>query len=134
MDILLMELGSGGEIQVRNKDIVTVGGYENQPYIACFGGSEWLFNGLLVHGNAQFTSKTEDVLKNTPLTSSGLIDIENAISDDLQYLEDITGTAVTVDARIINPNRLDVYIGIDGQTFYFNYNPDSAFLNYGLIE
>lgn len=134
MDILIEELGSGGEIQVRNNDLVMVQGNENMPYLAMFGGADWWGNGLLVTGDAQFQSKTEQVLLNTPLTSNGLIAIENAISDDLQSLENITGTQVITNVVIAAKNRLDVTIDINGQQFYVTWNPDSSFLTYKLIE
>jgi hypothetical protein len=42
-DILIFETGNGGDMMLRNNDIVTVEGYENQPYLAMFGGNgSWM--------------------------------------------------------------------------------------------
>ena len=134
IDILITELGSGGEIIVRNNDAVGITGYENQLYLAMFGGASWWGNGLLVTGDAQFQSQTEQALLNNPLTSTGLIAIDTAISNDLDYLSNITGTTVSFTSTIVATNRLDIKVSIAGKTFYLSWNPDSRFLTYSLIE
>lgn len=134
MDILLTELGSGGEIVNRNNDVVTTTGFENETYIAMFGGNRYWANGLTLQGDSQFVATTEETLRTNPLTSAGLIAIENAMMNDLKYLENITGTDVSVSVKIPAPNRLDAEISISGQIFYLNWNPDESFLKYSLIE
>jgi hypothetical protein len=135
IDIFIQEQGSGGEIIIRNNDVVTVNGVENQPYAAQFGGSEWIFNDLFLVDDQKFTATTEQALLNNPLTSAGRITIEAAMNADLAYLPDaIPGTSVTISTSIPQKNRLDATIEIDGQTFGLNWNPDGSFLNYTLIE
>ena len=132
---MVYESGSGGEIAVRNNDVVTVSGYENMPYLAQFGGKEGSFwaDGLLLTGDQQHTSLTEDALNNNPLTSTGRIAIEDAMKMDLAFLEnDINGTVVNVSTQIVSSNRMDAQIDINGQTIYVGWNPDELFLNYSL--
>jgi hypothetical protein len=129
-DILVYESGTGGDLIVRNNDLVTVQGYENQPYIANFGGSGGWADTFLT-GSQKHTSQTEAALLANDLNSAGRIAITNAISDDLQYLvTDIPGTVVNVQVSIPKVDRLDAFITIGGLTFYMNFNPDSKFLNY----
>lgn len=133
IDILLYETGSGGEIIIRNNDVVTVAGYENMPYIAQFGGNGSWMDDLLLTGDQRHTSQTEQALIDVPLTSAGRIAINNAMEADLEFLsDDIAGTKVEVNTTIASRNRMDAAINAAGNTIYMNWNPDTLFLTYKL--
>lgn len=130
-DALLYETGSGGDMVLRNNDIVTVAGYENMPYLSMYGGNGSWMDDLLLIGDQKHTAQTETALQNTPLTSQGRQIIEDAINADLQFLvDDVEGTAVDVAVSIPSKNRVDAAININGQTIYMNWHPDAIFLNY----
>lgn len=130
MDILVQEQGSGGEIIVRNNDIVMVTGFENMPYLAHFGGDAWFMNDLLT-GDITFTGTTERLCRETPATSAGRKIIEDAMIADLSFLtEDVPGTIYSVSVAITSTNTFTSTIKINGQTFTYNWNPDASFLNY----
>jgi hypothetical protein len=88
---------------------------------------------LLLTGDERHTSQTEAALANNPLTSAGRIAIQQAIENDLAFLEDdIGGTEVSVNVTIAGRNRVDATIDITGQTIKMGWNPDSLFLTYKL--
>ncbi len=133
IDIMVYESGSGGEIMVRNNDVVTVNGYENNPYLAQFGGNAFWGDGLLMTGDQQHVAQTEEALNTNTLSSSGRIAIEEAMKADLAFLpSDIEGTSVSVATQIAGPNRLNAQMNINGTIIYMNWNPDELFLNYAL--
>lgn len=127
-DILIYESGGGGEILIRGNDVATVSGYENAPYLSMFGGGDWWGNALCP-GN-EFLAKTEDVLKTTPLTSSGRIAIENAVKTDLSFLNNIPGTTWSINVSITSPTRLEILIMINGKEFNYLWNPDKFYLTH----
>lgn len=127
-DILIYESGNGGDILLRGEDLVKVNGYENAPYLAMFGGSDWWGNYLIP--DKPFNAKTENVLKSTPLTSNGRILIENAIREDLTFLNNIVGTTATWKVAIAQANRVSIEVTINGQVFNYMWNPDELYLTY----
>jgi len=137
IDIMIEEFGSGGDIIIRNNDVVTVNGFENQPYLAHFGGVTWMLNEILFEDNPNqyFTSRTETVLNETPLTSSGRILIEQAMAQDLEYLQEaVEGTKINVTCKIASTNKLDATVFIDSQEIAINWHPDSSYLNYRITQ
>lgn len=140
MDIALIETGNGGDIQIVNGDIALVFGLENNPYLAMYGGNvaqntvdteanevaagttaDWWGNNLCIGPDEtqQFNSDTERTMNATALTSAGRISIQNAIQDDLDYLEAITGYPVTVSVNITSPDRIEAELSFtlpDGTT------------------
>ncbi len=126
-DVLLIETGNGGDLRLGTNDLKTVNGLENAIYLALFGGKKWWANYTTSN---KFLSQTEQVLRTTPLTSSGRIAIERAINSDLSFLNNITGTKWTVNTTITSSNRLEINIDINGQLFLLQWNPDSLFLTY----
>ncbi len=132
-DLLLIETGSGGDLVLAGSDLVGISGLENQPYLAQFSGdgNNWI-NALLISDPViQFSSTTEQALKDNPLSSAGRVNIQNAMLADLQYLT-ADGTTVSVTATITKPNRLDVAININGKLFYYQWNPYIGFLKYSI--
>lgn len=119
--------GNGGDLQQLGNDLAVVNGIENMPYLAMFGGNreastgtipiadaqDYWGNNLFMAGDAsiQFNSKTERILNSTELTSAGRVIIENAIKDDLQFLE--PQAKITVVVTIEATDRLRVSIRIE---------------------
>lgn len=128
MDLELIEQGDGGDLIKNSNDMSVIYGFENEVYIALFGGnvaqdtpqkrnsldqdlSFWGNN--LLHPNdqsMQYNSKTERALNTIPLTSAGRALIEQAVKDDLSYLSAI-GT-VTVSVSITGVDRLEIDVTI----------------------
>lgn len=126
-DLLIYETGGGGDLIIQGNDLAQVQGYENAPYLSMFGGNDWWGNYLLPPPN-QFSSKTEQILNSTPLSSAGRIIIENAIKSDLSFLNNIQGTTWSLTTTIAGPTRLQIYITINGTTFFYEWNPNKLFL------
>jgi len=133
MDLELIETGNGGDLRIVGNDLAVVNGYENMPYLAMFGGSEFWGNDLLFNEGTdfKFSSTTEKVLQSVALNSAGRIEIEAAILADLAFIKkNVPDTKIVVSTSIVTPDRLDIAINIDGQAFYFEWNPSTAYLNY----
>lgn len=127
MDVEIIETGNSGDIVKRGNDLGVVYSFENMPYLAMFGGNveestptqriESSFN-FDYWGNSfypqepslQFNSLTENALKNTPLTSSGRLLIEDAIKADLAFMRPFA--TVTVSTEIIATDNLKIAIKI----------------------
>lgn len=111
-DIAIKETGNGGDVVLRGADLALVYSIENEVYLATFGGNReqdtpavvteeqsfdcW-FNNLLYKGDSklQFNSKTERQMDNVALTSEGRTKIEDAIKEDIKYLQD-AGAVISV--------------------------------------
>jgi len=135
IDALIIETGNGGDLLQQGNDMAIVEGFENMPYLAMFSGDgDWWGNNLLFSNNDSsvfFSSQTERVMREVTLNSAGRIKIETAIKNDLAFLKsNISGTTVDVTTSVVNPDRLDIEITINGNTFYMQWNPSTAFLNY----
>lgn len=158
-DVAITESGSGGDIVIQGNDLALVYGMENQPYLASFGGNieadtisnvvidiseDYWGNALLIpnNPNVQFNSKLERALRVTPLTSAGRTKIINALTQDLQYLQDSLGNNVAINVSIISDNWLQIQLNItlakgtrviiinykkqsaDGDFYLFDFNDD----------
>lgn len=128
-DVLLYESGNGGEMKLNSNDLATVNGYENACYLAMFGGDNTFWGNYLMLAN-QYNSKTEAALNTTALNSGGRITIEEAINEDLSFLNNIDGTTWTVATAIEGPKRLRITITINGEVFNYLWTPDKLYLNY----
>lgn len=133
MDLALIETGNGGDIVFRNKDLAMVFGFENMPYMALFGGNpnypttplkdseqafDWWGNRLLFPNDEskQFNSLTEQKLKTVALNSSGRIQIEESVKQDLKFMSDfanlkvsvsiISDDKVLIELQIVRPDNL----------------------------
>lgn len=127
MDVRIIETGNGGDLLYLGRDLDTIFGFENQPYLALFGGNlrqstsprgpkaqdfSWWGNILFMQPNptAWFNSETERLLSgNLALNSSGRVLLENTIKKDLKYLEALNNT-ITVQVKIISDDRIDAII------------------------
>lgn len=125
MDVAIVETGNGGDLQLLGNDLELVFGYENNPYLAMFGGNieqstenkevnlqsfDWWANALLMPSNQsiQMNSIVERTINSTPLTSSGRVLIENAIKKDLEFMSDFAKVEVSV--TIVSTDRINVKI------------------------
>ena len=113
-DVLLYESGNGGEIAIINNDIALNQQLFQQVYLKLFGGnieadtkgnelpseirSDWWGNSLQFSDRKpkQFNSETERSLNNNVLNSSGRINIQRAVENDLRYFKDIADIKVSV--------------------------------------
>jgi len=113
-DLLLYESGSGGQIAILNNDLVLNEVLYNQFYLALFGGNyeasttgneqnangrkDYWANSLIFADNPvkQFNSQTERLLDSVVLNSSGRLEIERAVNEDLAYLKTLMNFTVNV--------------------------------------
>lgn len=127
-DLQIAETLNGGDLRLKGNDLSAILGFQNMPYLALFGGNlesdtpvkrlpteqDFSFWGnALFHPQqpaAQFNSRTERTLKQTPLTSAGRLIIEEAIKKDLEFMKAFA--VVTVNTAIIATNNLRINIGI----------------------
>jgi len=132
IDLMVYETGSGGDVLIRNNDIVVVTGFENGPYLSMYEGNDSWMDDILLTGDQKHTATTEAVIASTPLTSAGRVEIEEAMNTDLDDLATISSSSKSVAVSIAAKNRIDADIQIAGQTIHMNFTPDSLFLNYKL--
>jgi len=140
-DLLLYESGNGGNLLVKNSDITLVESLYQQCYLALFGGNleanttgseiptqireDWWANSLLndKKPNKQFNSNTERVLDKVALNTSGRIEIERAVEDDLKTLRNIAD--FTIKVIILSTNKVTIEIvmlrpgDLDDKSFQF---------------
>lgn len=113
-DILIFESGDGGQISLVKDDIVLNEVLYNQFYLALFGGnleantigneiegeirSDYWANSLIFNQNPnmQFNSNTERVLDSVVLNTSGRLEIERAVNEDLAYLKNLVNFTTNV--------------------------------------
>lgn len=127
-DVLIYERGTGGDILLRGNDLVQVQGYENTVYLALFGGDS--FWGNYLNPKKPYNCQTERALRENTLNSSGRLAIENAIKNDLAFLNDVPGTTYTVSTVLAGKDRIDINIEVNGNAFYYSFNPDTLYLTY----
>ena len=120
IDLKIVNTLDGGDLELSGNDLTMVAGVENTPYLAMFGGSDWVGNFLT---DKPFNSRTEAVLNEVTLNSDGLMRITDAMNADLSYLSDITGTAWAATAAIIAPNKVRLSVTINGREFAYLWNP-----------
>lgn len=114
MDLELVETGNGGDLIKKKKDLSVIFGFENMPYICLFGGNvlqstpslrlaneqafDYWGNDLLMQNdsNIQFNSVTERTLMQVALTSSGRMEIEQAVREDIAPLKQFANVVVKV--------------------------------------
>lgn len=125
MDIALIENGNGGDVKLVGNDLAKQQGWGNMVYIALFGGNpghptkervpaqqdfSWWGNNLLFpqDQSVQFNSLTEKKLQDVALTSSGRIEIENAVKEDLKFMSDFA--TITASVLITGVDRIEIRI------------------------
>ena len=143
MDLELIENGDGGDLIKNSNDLSVIYGFENEVYIALFGGnvaqdttqkrnpleldlSFWGNNLLHPYDNSvQFNSKTERALNTIPLTSAGRALIQQAVSDDLDYLKVVGSVTVNVSITGVDMIEMDIQLqqpATSAQNFTYLWN------------
>lgn len=131
MDLRLVETGNGGDLFLKGKDLNLIFGFENMIYLAMFGGNvaedtpqnrpegqeafDFWGNRLFAQNdsNIQFNSQTERMLGKVAISSSGRIQIEEAIKKDLEFMAPFAKVTVAVTLPEKKENRTDtIKIGI----------------------
>lgn len=114
MDLKLIETFNGGDFVKTPKDLVTIEGFQNMPYLALFGGNpgfitpanrpvneqafDWWGNDLFFRDTPefQFNSRTEYTLQNVTLNSQGASLIQQAVEADLGFMQRFANVSVSV--------------------------------------
>lgn len=145
-DLKLIESGNGGDLVLLGNDLAMIGGLQNMPYLASWGGNpeqstagpkiadqqafDWWGNNLLYPNKSaiQFNSLLEKKLLTVVLSSQGRQEIEQTIKKDLAFMTAFSG--VTVDVSIVSNNRIDINIKLqepnNNQSTELNYIWDST--------
>lgn len=124
IDIALLESGSGGDFTINGNDVAIDYSIANDIYLRMFGGNveadtknprqtneqdfSYWGNSFITNQIQQFNSLTERTLKTTPLTSFGIVIIENAIKKDLNTLPGLNSISV----KIVSINRINIVLKI----------------------
>jgi len=125
VDLKLTETYDGGDCVLKGNDLEMISGLQNMPYIGLFGGNvEQLTTGpktteetfdfwgnFLFHPTEQpiwFNSKTEKLLKEVSLTSSGRIQIQEQVKSDIDFMS--TFAQVSVQVSLIGVDKIKIYI------------------------
>lgn len=147
-DIRILETGNGGDIALKGSDLLKCFSFENMPYLGFFGGNpeqstpsdrvseeqafDYWGNNLFFENNSeiQFNSQTERVLYSVQLNSRGRILIENAVKEDLKFMEPFANVDVSV--SLIGLDKVEIFIKIvqpeNGVERQFLYIWDGAIL------
>ncbi|HMI03728.1 MAG TPA: hypothetical protein VK541_14690 [Pedobacter sp.] len=125
-DILLYESGNGGELAIINNDLALAERLYQQAYLCLFGGNveadtlgneiateirqDWWANSLLFGDNKakQFNSETERALNNNALTSTGRLNIQRAVENDLKYFKNVAEFVVGV--SLLGRDKVEISI------------------------
>ena len=119
-DIKIIQTDNGGELVQTANDLAVVSGVENTPYLAMFGGSEWVGNFLT---DKPYECRTERVLNEVTLNSAGRLAILEAVNTDLAYLSDIPGTVWSADVIITGPYSVKITVDMNGEVLDYYWNP-----------
>lgn len=132
-DFRIFENGDGGQIQIKNNDIVLNGDLLQLVYLRLFGGNyepreiagkrfDYWGNDLFYPQTPtlQLISSTERKLSTTVLTEVGLSEISNGVREDLATLEQEGVIKLnSVDTQITGVNKVTISISIqepDGES------------------
>lgn len=126
MDVALIETGNGGDIQIKDNDVLLYFKGENNPYLGMFGGNEeQVTPSVRVPGeqdhsywgnvlffsdepSQQLNSEVEKAFREIPLTSAGRVSIENIINQNLLFLKPLGEVKVSV--KIIDTDKIDILL------------------------
>ena len=134
-DVLLFQTPNQGDINIEDGFVEMSGGLGTAAYISLFGGNieddgsqdtnkGYWGNVIEPIATRRLVSRTQFLLRSIPLTSSNLLRIEDAATQDLQWMLD-TGIAssVSVSATVQGLNKLELTINIEavGQQDTFKF-------------
>jgi len=145
-DLQIIENSDGGDAVLKGNDLSIIDGFQNMPYLGMFGGNvdesteidridgkqyfDWWGNSLLMLSDPsiQFNSTLEKKIKETPLNSSGRIQLLNAVKNDLEFMNQFS--EVEVEVSIASSDRIEILIKIQEpnnlQSNEFTYIWDST--------
>lgn len=127
-DLHIFESGSGGEMKILNGDLMLSESLFQTIYLSMFGGNveentsenqqegteklDWWGNQLFYPNNQDkwFNSNTERTLLNTVLNSEGRQTIEEAVNNDLAFLNDVIEYEVNVSIVSTNSLKISIFI------------------------
>lgn len=126
-ELLLVETGDGGDFLYFGKELVRIGGFQNMPYLAMFGGNvagntgdyvtpqqrfDYWGNDLFLNQqpSIQFNSDTERLLNNIELSSSSRLIIEQTVKNDLKFMRDFADVNVSVSIEGINRVKISIQL------------------------
>lgn len=126
-DLKIIETGSGGDLVFNGNDFVVVSGFQNMPYLAMFGGNKEQSTKTFLEGEErfdywanelfmfqepqlQYNSKLEALLEKVSITSSSIIKIEEAIKDDLSFMNALADVECNVYAKSVDRLKIEIKI------------------------
>lgn len=118
-DLLLTETGNGGDLVIRDNDLVLTSNLSNQIYLALFGGNLVDDNGELFNeywanvqlsDESKYVSQFERTLNEVVINSSGLQRLHEAANKDLEFLKKYVN--YTLELSILNKDSISLYIDI----------------------
>lgn len=118
-DLLLTETGNGGDLVIRDNDLVLTSNLSNQIYLALFGGNIVDDNGELFNeywanvqlsDESKYVSQFERTLNEVVINSSGLQRLHEAANKDLEFLKKYVN--YTLELSILNKDSISLYIDI----------------------
>ena len=111
-DIHIYESGDGGEMKLKNNDLMLANSIYQSIYISLFGGNvgeiDWWGNNLF--NQEPYISETEKTLTQTALNSNGRFVIENAVKQDLKNLSELID--VEIEVKILSKSSVKIIIFI----------------------
>ena len=118
-DLLLTETGNGGDLVIRDNDLVLTSNLSNQIYLALFGGNIVDDNGeqfneywanVQLSDESKYISQFERTLNEVVINSSGLQRLHEAANKDLEFLKKYVN--YTLEVSILNKDSISLYINI----------------------
>jgi Concanavalin A-like lectin/glucanases superfamily len=122
-DVKLFQTENGGDISIIDGVIAMNGGLESSAYLALFGGSDWWGNRAEV-SERQYISRTGKLLQSLPLTSSNLLEIEDAVASDLSFFTELkiaSSVEIVVSIPALNTVSIAITITADGKETDFTF-------------
>lgn len=128
-DLHIFESGSGGEISIKNDDLVMSESLFTLIYISLFGGNyeaettgnevsgqerfDYWANDLIFKNfkGKQYNSLTERTLNEVALNSSGRLKIESAVNQDLSSIKEIAN--LTIFVSIVSESEVLIKVSLE---------------------
>jgi len=108
MDILLVDIGDGGDTRFNNGDLATDGGFSTAIYVSLFSGNSP--SEIFLEEPDRTTEEVQEAL-DLPITLDNLRLIESKVNKSLQWFVD-DGVAATVETVASNPEVNTIKIEI----------------------
>jgi phage gp46-like protein len=136
-DVAIRSAPDGSEIECIAGQLTMDDGVESAVFLSLFGGNEddsgdqgddvksWWGNVGESLPERQYRSETQSLLRSIPATSSNLLRIENAITNDLKWMTDTKlATLVNAEASIpaLNAVKMTITIVIQQVEFVIEFS------------